>query len=610
MCGIIGFTGKGNAASILTGGLKALEYRGYDSAGVALGDCGMPRVVKSAGRISALEEKLSQLSLPVCGRGIAHTRWATHGRVSDKNSHPHATDSVCIVHNGIIENYYKLENELRNEGYTFTSETDTEAALALIDIEYKKHNDPERAISEALKKIHGSYAFGIIFSDVKEKIYAIRNQSPLVAACTECGAFIASDVTPLLEYTKDIYRPQDGVLMILSPDGIIFKDENGKTVDVPSEHVDWDAEQARKGGFSHFMQKEIFEIPEAVRKTASSYLRDGVPYFDTPLLAKDRAREIKRIHVAACGTAMHAGLIGKRLIERFARVPVNVETASEFRYREPVLDEGDLVILLSQSGETADTLASLRYAKEKGIPTLAIVNVVASSIAAEADSVLYTKAGPEIAVASTKAYTVQCVLLSLIALHIALSQSRLSEKQVREHTRLLCEAVPEAVAGVLTDSLKIKSVARMLTDAEHIFFIGRGIDSDICTEGSLKLKEISYIHSEAYPSGELKHGTISLISDGVPVIAVACERELCEKMISGIREVKSRGAHVTVLTTDALASEHAFPCDSILTVDDSAGPYTFIPAVTSLQLLAYHVSALMGLDVDKPRNLAKSVTVE
>ena len=610
MCGIIGFIGEDNASDILIKGLKALEYRGYDSSGVALGDDGKPKIIKSAGRISVLEEKLASASLPVFHRGIAHTRWATHGGVSDLNSHPHSSDSLSLVHNGIIENYYELESMLRAEGYTFSSETDTEAALTLIDYEYRRLHDPEKAIFKAISGIRGSFAFAIIFNDVKEKIYAVRRQSPLIAAHTNKGSFIASDVTALLPYTKDIYRPEDDVLIILSKDKTEFKNQNGDAVYPISEHVDWDEEEAQKGGFPHFMLKEISEIPDSVRKTVSSYLADGIPYFDAASLKEDNVLNIGRIHVSACGTAMHAGLIGKRLIEELAHIPVNIETASEFRCRSQILDKRDLMIVLSQSGETADTLSSLAYAKERGVNTLAIVNVFGSSIARSADDVIYTKAGPEIAVASTKAYTVQCAVLALIALHLARIKKRMTVDEVRVHTRLLSSSLPTAIEKVISESDGIKDAASDICNAEHLFFIGRGSDSDVCAEGSLKLKEISYIHSEAYPAGELKHGTISLISDGIPVIACACNGDTCDKMISSIREVRSRGARVTVLTTNKLAKSHAFPCDRIITVDDEGGPYTFLTAASAMQLLAYHVSAKKGLDVDKPRNLAKSVTVE
>jgi len=610
MCGIIGFTGNINAAQVLVKGLSALEYRGYDSAGIAIGDSGAPDVIKSAGRISVLEEKLKEDAPRNAFRGIAHTRWATHGRVSDANSHPHFTDNVCLVHNGIIENYYKLQGELSKKGYKFLSETDTEAALALIDLKYREYHDPKKAIFEAVKQIEGSYAFGIIFSDIKEKIYAIRNQSPLIAACSEHGCFIASDVTPLLEYTKEFYRPDDGVLITLSRERIEFEDAGGHTVLPGVERVDWDVEEARKGGYPHFMLKEIHEIPEALKKTVSSFIREGLPFFGDAFHDQKIFSAPKKIHLVACGTAMHAGLIGKRLIEELARIPVNVEIASEFRYRKPILESDDIVILLSQSGETADTLASLRYAKGKNIPTLSIVNVFGSSIACESDYVLYTKAGPEIAVASTKAYAVQCALLALLALHMASEKKVITKDAVRKYIHLLTEELPEAVGSALDGESVLEDTAKKLTGAEHIFFIGRGIDADVCTEGSLKLKEISYIHSEAYPAGELKHGTISLIQDQTPVIACATDRALCEKMISGIREVKSRGAYVILLTTEELSEEYGFSYDKIITLKHSADLFTFIPAVSALQLLAYHVSAQKGLDVDKPRNLAKSVTVE
>ncbi len=610
MCGIIGYTGSAEAVPILLNGLSTLEYRGYDSAGIAVQKNGI-QVVKAKGRLSLLEEKLkdhAELTAAHCG--IGHTRWATHGAPSDRNSHPHATENLALVHNGIIENYAEIAAFLAEKGYTFVSETDTETAAKLVDYYYTLTHDAKEAIFRAAGHLRGSYAFGVIFRDLPDTIFAIRKDSPLVVAATKEGGVIASDVPAVLAHTKDYYRLDEGVLAVLTPGEVHFYTKDGKETTQKTEHVDWNVEQAQKGGYPHFMIKEILEEPDAIRRTVEPRLRDGLPYFEVPALDSADIGRFTAIHIVACGTAMHAGLIGKNIIERLARVPVNVEVASEFRYRDPILGKNDLVILLSQSGETADTLAALRHAKENGVYTLAIVNVIGSSVAREADSVLYTWAGPEIAVASTKAYSVQCALLYLFALKLATVRGQMSESTVRDVCAKLLGDVPEAIAKTLEMSEKIRSFAAKVKDAEHLFYIGRKIDWDLCTEGSLKLKEISYIHSEAYAAGELKHGTISLIVEGTPVVAVTTASDVCEKTISGIREVKSRGAWVLSVTTKEIADRFPIPCDAQIVlpeIDELLAPF---PAVTVLQLLAYHVSALKGLDVDKPRNLAKSVTVE
>lgn len=610
MCGIIGYTGAAEATPILLNGLSTLEYRGYDSAGIAVQKGGI-QIVKAKGRLSLLEEKLkdhAELTAAHCG--IGHTRWATHGEPSDRNSHPHATETLALVHNGIIENYAEIATFLAEKGYTFVSETDTETAAKLVDYYYTLTQDAKEAIFRSIGQLRGSYAFGVIFRDLPDAIFAIRKDSPLVVATTKEGGVIASDVPAILAHTKDYYRLAEGVLAVLTPGEVHFYTKDGKETGQKTEHVDWNVEQAQKGGYPHFMIKEILEEPDAIRRTVEPRLRDGLPYFEVPALDSADIGRFTAIHIVACGTAMHAGLIGKNIIERLARVPVNVEVASEFRYRDPILGKNDLVILLSQSGETADTLAALRHAKENGVYTLAIVNVIGSSVAREADSVLYTWAGPEIAVASTKAYSVQCALLYLFALKLATVRGQMSDNIVRDIcAKLLCD-VPEAIAKTLEMSEKIRSFAAKVKGAEHLFYIGRKIDWDLCTEGSLKLKEISYIHSEAYAAGELKHGTISLIVEGTPVVAVTTASDVCEKTISGIREVKSRGAWVLSVTTKEIADRFPIPCDAQIIlpkIDELLAPF---PAVTVLQLLAYHVSALKGLDVDKPRNLAKSVTVE
>lgn len=610
MCGIIGYTGAESAVPVLLDGLATLEYRGYDSAGVAVMKDGL-KTVKSQGRLTKLAEKLSLLSdLQSATCGIGHTRWATHGAPSDRNSHPHSTEHLALVHNGIIENYAEIAAFLCSKGYTFVSETDTETAAKLIDWFYVEGGDPAMAIFSAVSMLRGSYAFGVIFADHPEKIFAIRKDSPLVVAATDEGGFIASDVPAILAHTKDYYRLAEGVLAVLSGKDVAFFDAEGHCVPQKEEHVDWNVEAAQKGGYPHFMLKEIHEEPAALRKTISPRLADGLPVFGIEQLDTDFLATFTSIHIVACGTAMHAGLIGKNIIERLARVPVRVELASEFRYRDPILEKKDLVILLSQSGETADTLAALRHAKAKGVYTLAIVNVMGSSVAREADSVLYTWAGPEIAVASTKAYSVQCAVLYLLALRLALVKGKVTVDAVREITAKLLSDMPDAVGAVIERKDQIAKVATQLLSAEHMFYIGRGIDVDLCAEASLKLKEISYVHSEAYAAGELKHGTISLVVEGTPVVALTTVSDVCEKTISGIREVKSRGARVIQVCTKEIAERFETPANEVIVlpqIDELLAPF---PAITVMQLLAYYVSEGKGLDVDKPRNLAKSVTVE
>ncbi len=604
MCGIIGYTGKRQALPILLEGLSALEYRGYDSAGVTLQQNGL-QTVKTAGRLALLREKLATyppLWHATCG--IGHTRWATHGAPTDENAHPHGTARVSLVHNGIIENSGELAAHLTAQGYTLTSQTDTEVAALLIDYHYGISGDPAAAIFSTLQQLRGSFALAICFADHPQRLYAVCTDNPLIIAQGADGALIASDLPALLSHTKRYYRPEDGVLAVLQEDEIRFFTQDGE-VKQREEHAAQAAAEAKKNGFAHFMLKEIYEQPEAIQRTVLPHLRGGVPHFaDLPLAANGC------IHVVACGTAMHAGLVGKHVIEQLARIPVRVEIASEFRYRDPILHKGDLAILLSQSGETADTLAALRHTKAQGIFTLAVVNVPGSAIAREADAVLYTEAGPEIAVASTKAYSTQCALLYLLALHFSLQFGRISANTVREICNSLLRDVPNAIHRVLQMSQQLRTRAQGLIGASHAFYIGRGIDSALCAEGSLKLKEITYIHSEAYPAGELKHGSIALIEKGTPVVALCTQRALADKVRSGIQEVAARGASVLTLLGHGVAQESDFTGDATLILpelDELLSPFV---AGCALQLLAYHVSDLKGLDVDKPRNLAKSVTVE
>ena len=610
MCGIIGYAGAKDTVKVLLDGLETLEYRGYDSAGIALHTNSGIMTVKTKGKLAALAEKMKEVGRVQSACGIGHTRWATHGEPSDKNSHPHSTDNLALVHNGIIENYAELAAVLSANGYSFLSETDTEVAAKLIDMLYLKHKDPLKAIFEASQIIHGSYAFGIIFKDFGGTIFSIRKDSPLIVSDCDSGGIIASDIPAILAHTKKYYRLDEGVVAKISHDGVRFFNKELNEIEQKAEVINWDLEQAQKGGFPHFMIKEIHEEPDAVRKTLAPRIKDQLPYFDVEALGTDFINKFESIHIVACGTAMHAGLVGKAVIEKLARVPVAVEIASEFRYRDPILRKNDLVILISQSGETADTLAALRHAKSKGVYTLAIVNVIGSSVAREADSVMYTRAGPEIAVASTKAYTVQCALLYLLAVRLAEARKKLSEKESKKLCSDMLNEIPASIERALKLEEKIKASAKRLAEAELLFFIGRGIDYQIAVEASLKLKEISYIHSEAYAAGELKHGTISLITNGTPVIAIVTDKKLCEKMISGIREVKARGAWVLAVCSESLSNSQEIPCDDMIVIPDTLDDLQFFPTATALQLLAYSVSAEKGLDVDKPRNLAKSVTVE
>ncbi|MBQ9080037.1 MAG: glutamine--fructose-6-phosphate transaminase (isomerizing) [Clostridia bacterium] len=610
MCGIIGYTGSQRSVPILIDGLRTLEYRGYDSAGIAVRQGDGISIVKAKGRLDRLASLLDSRADLTGGCGIGHTRWATHGEPSDRNSHPHATERLALVHNGIIENYAELEEMLRLQGYTFDSETDTERAAKLVDLYYRETSDPVKAIFKAAALIRGSYAFGVIYADIPNKIYAMRRDSPLIVAQSKDGGLIASDIPAILRHTHSYYRLQEGVVAELNGECVKFYDSNLHSIDQPAEQVDWDVEQAQKGGYPHFMLKEIFEEPDSLRKTIAPRIVDGLPHFGVEQLDGDFFARFEGIHIIACGTAMHAGIIGKSIIEKLARVPVNVEIASEFRYRDPILRKNDLVILISQSGETADTLAALRHAKAQGIYTLAIVNVIGSSVAREADSVIYTWAGPEIAVASTKAYSVQLSILYLFALRLALLEGTMTEDEVRAVCARMLEEIPAAVEKAIAMSDRVRDIARAYMNAEHLFYIGRNVDYDLCVEGSLKLKEISYIHSEAYASGELKHGTISLITDGVPVIALTTISHVCEKTISGIREVISRGARVLSICSESLADKYQIPYSDQLIVPEVDELLSPFPTVTLLQLFAYHVSALKGYDVDKPRNLAKSVTVE
>ena len=606
MCGIVGYVGKRNAQNVLLDGLEKLEYRGYDSAGVALALDGGIRVVKSKGRLAELRKKLELQALAESGCGIGHTRWATHGEPSDVNSHPHSTPRVSIVHNGIIENYGTLKERLIAKGYTFESETDTEVLVKLIDSCYE--GEPLQAIHEALSMVRGSYALAVLFRDFPDTVFAVKRESPLIVGWGEGENFVASDIPALLKYTRRYSVLEEGDLAVVTREGIRFYNEFAEPVGREVLTADWNMEAAEKGGYPHFMLKEINEQPAAITATVSPRVEEGLPDLRIPELSDEKLRGIGTIHLVACGTAMHAGMVGKAAIETLARVPAEVDIASEFRYRDPILNKNDLVIIISQSGETSDTLAALKLAKSRGVPVLAIVNVVGSSIARAADYVLYTYAGPEIAVASTKAYMVQMCVLYLFALRLAYARGAQTEAETRRLTAELLRA-SEVIKPRLADCEQIKYLASRFVNTQSCFFIGRGFDYSLSLEGSLKLKEISYVHSDAYAAGELKHGTISLITDGVPVIALATQKKVYEKTISNVKETKSRGAKVLLFTTkDAVVPDGV--ADYVVRLDDYDDLLMPLQLIVPLQLFAYYMAVLRGCDVDKPRNLAKSVTVE
>lgn len=608
MCGIIGYTGRSQVLPKLFGGLASLEYRGYDSAGIAFYDttAGM-MCLKEKGRVSEVRALAAGYERDMGRRidaycGIGHTRWATHGKPSDLNSHPHCTASVSLVHNGIIENYTALRANLAGREYRFVSETDTEVAAKLIDFYYKKTGDPVRAIRGAVKQIRGSYAFGILFHDRPQVIYAVRKDSPLILAAGGDGNYIASDIPAVLKYTDRYYRLNEGEIAVITPESATVLDEDGGAAEPEYTKITWSVDAAEKEGFPHFMLKEIHEEPRAVRDTLSSVLSSDIETFFGE-------NEFDTINIVACGTAMHAGLIGKFMTEQLARIPVNVYIASEFRYQDPILGSRDLVILISQSGETADTVAALRLAKDRGARTLAVVNVVGSTVAREADHIILTLAGPEISVASTKAYSSQLAVMYAVSILLAKLRGRISPARERELLEELSTDVPAAIEEVIGKKEEIRKLAGEFLQCPSVFFIGRGLDCLLASEGSLKLKEITYIHSEAYAAGEMKHGTISLITDGTPVIALATNKNLLEKTLSNVKEVKSRGAKVVLLCRDKEYNDPA-TCDFVIRLPGENELYAPFPAITALQLLSYYVAVQRGCDVDRPRNLAKSVTVE
>lgn len=593
MCGIIGYAGERDTAEVLLNGLKKLEYRGYDSAGIALADPKKIDIYKKQGKVAALEENIPPSAQKIFA-GIGHTRWATHGAPEDRNAHPHRCGRVVLVHNGIIENEQELRAELAKKGLTPTSDTDTELIAMLLAQFYEK--EPRTAIRKTCALLEGSYALGILFEDQPGKIYAIRRNSPLIIGKGEQENFIASDIPAILKYTRSYYLPEEGELAEITKDEILFFDAADQPIEKTLATADWDEQAARKAGYDHFMAKEIAEQPEVVQETIRRYLKNGV-------LFEELGNSFKvtgMLRIVACGSAYHAGLLGKQIIEKLARIPVEVSLASEFRYADPLLTKEDLVVAISQSGETADTLAALRLAKAKEVPTLGIVNVRGSSVAREADQVLYTAAGPEISVATTKAYTCQVVMLYLLALRLA--QRWLDGADLENYVNQV-EALPALLEKTLSCEAQCKEIAKDFASAEHLFFIGRGQDYAVCCEGSLKLKEISYIHSEAYAAGELKHGTISLIEEGTPVIAIATDRARLPKIAANIREVRARGARVLGI---------GYPTEDGKTISLPQCPDFTAPIAAAVvcQMLAYHVAVARGNDVDQPRNLAKSVTVE
>lgn len=610
MCGIVGYIGNEQAAPILLNGLGKLEYRGYDSAGIAVYDGTEINMEKVTGRLKRLKDLTKDGTALPGTAGIGHTRWATHGSPSDTNAHPHFNKdrSIIVVHNGIIENYSKLKQHLIGKGYEFVSETDTEVLAHLLDYYYNRNHNPLEALTKVMQKVEGSYALGILFKDFPGEVFSARKDSPLIVGRSESGNFIASDVPAILQYTREVFYMENEEIAVLSREGIRFYNVDEEPLEKTSTRIDWDVNAAEKGGYEHFFLKEIYEQPKAIRDTISPRIQDGEVVIEELGMTDKDICDINKIMIVACGSAYHTGVMAKYVFEGIARVPVEVDLASEYRYRDPIFDRNTLVIIVSQSGETADSLAALRESREHGQKVLGIVNVVGSSIAREADNVMYTWAGPEISVATTKAYSAQLVSFYLLALKFGRVRASLTDKDYRQMI-LDLQRLPELMEEILKDRQQIQRFANRYLAAEHIFFIGRGIDYAISLEGSLKLKEISYIHSEAYAAGELKHGTISLIEEGTLVVAIATQEELYPKTISNILEVKTRGAFVMALTNE--------DNKEIGKVSDFS---TFIPkinryfsgslAIIPLQLFAYYVSLGRGLDVDKPRNLAKSVTVE
>ena len=609
MCGIVGYVGKRQAVPVLLQGLHKLEYRGYDSSGVALLEQGRLKVVKARGRIRNMEELLQAQGPFTATCGIGHTRWATHGEPSDINAHPHVSENgrIALVHNGIIENYMELREMLKKAGFSIRTETDSELAAHLFQLHY--HGDALAALRETTRQLRGSYALAVINADAPGELLCARRDNPLILGVGEGENMIASDIPAILALTKRYIVMADGQTARITADSVELYDGVGNRIQPKIETVTWDLSAAEKGGYEHFMIKEIFEQPKAVRDTVLPRLKDGLPVLDSDGLSDALLREVKSIHITACGSALHAGLVGKTVIERLARVPVIPHIASEFRYEDPIIGPGDLCLVISQSGETADTLAAMREAKRKGARTVAIVNVVSSSIAREADAVLYTWAGPEIAVATTKAYSAQLAALYLVAIRAGYVRGTVSEEQARVLCREVA-ALPEQIEKTLECRSQMQHLASLYANRQSVFFIGRGMDHAAGQEASLKLKEISYIHSEAYAAGELKHGTISLVEEGTMVVALACDPALLEKTVSNVKSVKARGASVVLVTSDQRLQEDPEICDHLVRIPAVSPQFSASLSILPMQLLAYYTAVIRGCDVDKPRNLAKSVTVE
>ena len=609
MCGIVGYVGKRQAVPVLLQGLHKLEYRGYDSSGVALLEQGQLKVIKARGRIQNMEKLLQAQGPFTATCGIGHTRWATHGEPSDINAHPHVSENgrIALVHNGIIENYMELREMLKKAGFSIRTETDSELAAHLFQLHY--HGDALAALRETTRQLRGSYALAVINADAPGELLCARRDNPLILGVGEGENMIASDIPAILALTKRYIVMADGQTARVTADSVELYDGVGNRIQPKIETVTWDLSAAEKGGYEHFMIKEIFEQPKAVRDTVLPRLKDGLPVLDSDGLSDALLREVKSIHITACGSALHAGLVGKTVIERLARVPVIPHIASEFRYEDPIIGPGDLCLVISQSGETADTLAAMREAKRKGARTVAIVNVVSSSIAREADAVLYTWAGPEIAVATTKAYSAQLAALYLVAIRAGYVRGTVSEEQARVLCREVA-ALPEQIEKTLECRSQMQHLASLYANRQSVFFIGRGMDHAAGQEASLKLKEISYIHSEAYAAGELKHGTISLVEEGTMVVALACDPALLEKTVSNVKSVKARGASVVLVTSDQRLQEDPEICDHLVRIPAVSPQFSASLSILPMQLLAYYTAVIRGCDVDKPRNLAKSVTVE
>ena len=608
MCGIVGYIGKEQAAPILLDGLAKLEYRGYDSAGLAVYDGNDIEIVKAKGRLQALRDRTGDGRSLKGTLGIGHTRWATHGEPSVSNAHPHfnGNKTIAVVHNGIIENYQPLREKMIQKGYTFISDTDTEVVAHLLDYYYE--GNPLKAVEKVMHRVQGSYALGILFKDYPDKMYAVRKDSPLIVGVSPEGNFIASDVPAILKYTREVYFIENREICELSRDGITFYNEDMESISKETKTIEWDVEAAEKGGYEHFMLKEIYEQPKAVLDTISPRIKDDKIVIDELNMSEEDIKNLKRIYIIGCGSAYHVGVTSKYIIEKITRIPVEVDLASEFRYRNPILEPDSMVIIISQSGETADSLAALRKAQELGVKVLGVVNVVGSTIAREADNVLYTWAGPEISVATTKAYSTQLAALYLLAVLFGDVRGTITGEEYHEMIQEL-KSLPDKISEILGDKERIQWFASKYANAKDVFFLGRGVDYATSLEGSLKLKEISYIHSEAYAAGELKHGTISLIEDGILTVAVVTQPDLYEKMISNIVEVRTRGGYIFTLTNKGNCVMED-TSDFTVYIPKTHPCFTPSLAVIPLQLFGYYVSVAKGLDVDKPRNLAKSVTVE